>query len=408
MKKLPKATIPKPRLPKRLSFAHRHPFAVPIVTLSALVLFSLFGLLFFGGQTLEPDDAKVVSLHVDGKKQSVPTRATTVRQFLERAQINLSPEDVVEPAIDSQITSQIFSVNIYRARPVEIIDDQGKSTLTKTAETIPEVVAKRAGYNLYPEDNVTIAEPDQTIKDGVIGRQIVIDRAVLVKMNLFGTNYDVRTHAETVADLARERGVSIDNASVLPSPQTKLKPNDLVFITQPGKQIASTEEVVPFDQETVLDQNVPVGTTEVRTEGVPGKRAIVYEVSADGSKKILQEIVIAPAVKKVIVKGKKISSPNTSVAADKAALMSQAGIGSDQQSSADFIISRESGWRPAARNPRNCIGLGQKCNAASLISQCPNWETDAVCQLQHFNTYAVKRYGSWDKAYTFWQVNHWW
>ena len=145
-----------------------------------------------------------------------------------------------------------------------------------------------------------------------------------------------------------------------------------------------------------------------RTAGVVGKKAVVYEILANGQRKALQEIVLSNPVKKVVVKGKKVTAPNVSVAADKAALMAQAGIPADQHASVDFIISRESGWRPAATSANGCIGLGQRCNPSILINVCPNWATDPVCQLQHFNGYAVGRYGSWNQAYAFWSVNHWW
>jgi resuscitation-promoting factor RpfB len=392
----------------RPSFNHKHPFAIPVITLFCLIVFSLFGLLVFGGETIGPADSKVVQLHIDGKSQSIPTRAATVRELLDRVKIEVLPDDVVEPSIDTPITSEKFSINIYRAKPVVVVDEKGQKTLTKTAETTPRIIAKKAGYDLYPEDKIDIVPPDETLKDGVIGVQVAIDRATPVKMNLYGTTFDIRTHAETVADLAKERGLNFDQASVLPAPNTPLRAGELIFVTDPGKQIASAEEAIPNQEEVINDQGLPVGTTQVRIEGSAGRKAIVYELSPDGKKKILQEIVVTEPVKRVVVKGRRSTTPNHSVAADKAALMSQAGIPSSQQTSADYIISRESGWRPAARSANNCIGLGQRCNASILIKACPNWETDPQCQLRHFNSYAVGRYGSWDKAYTFWSVNHWW
>jgi uncharacterized protein YabE (DUF348 family) len=372
------------------------------------MVLSLFGLLMFGGQTIGANDNKVVQLYIDGKTRTIPTRAVTVRDMLDRINVSVSEGDVVEPSLDTPIGSERFNVNIYRARQVTVIDESGKKTIAKTAESTPDMMARSAGYTIYAEDRVLVDTPNQALKDGVIGAKIVIDRATPVKMNLYGTTYDVRTHAETVADLARERGIDYTNSSILPAPETPVQPNQLIFITDPGKQIATTEEIIPNEEEIINDQGLEVGTTQVRTEGASGRKAVVYEIRPDGSRVVLQEITIATPAKRVVVKGVKSKAPKTSVAADKSTLMSQAGISSDQHSSADFIISRESGWRPAARSANNCIGLGQKCNAASLMSACPNWETDAVCQLRHFNQYAVGRYGSWDRAYTFWSVNHWW
>ena len=406
-KKSVKKQQPKDGIIKR-SYNNRHPFVVPLATIVFLFFVSIFGFFMYGGQVLQPQDTKIIRFYSEGQNQSIITRAKTVKDFLERSKIEVKQGDVVEPALDTEITSHEFSVNLYKAKPVTVVDEKGKKTIIKTADTIPEVVAKRAGYKLYPEDIVEIVEPDKSLELGIVGTHINIDRATLIKMNLFGTTYDIRTHAETVADLAKERGISFDDKSVLPAPTTKLKDNQVVFITQPGKQLTTAEEPISFGEETILDQTLSAGTTEVRTEGVNGKRVAVYEVLSDGSKKLLQEIVLINPTNKVVVKGRKATVPNVSVAADKASLMAQAGISSDQYGSADFIISRESGWRPAARSSNNCIGLGQRCNPSVLINACPNWETDAVCQLQHFNSYAVGRYGSWNEAYAFWSVNHWW
>ena len=390
------------------SFAERHPFAVPLVTIGVLFVGSLFAFFMYGGQVVQPGDTKIIRFHSEGQNQSIITRAKTVQEFLDRSSIKIAEGDVVEPVADSEITSQEFSVNLYKAKPVTVIDENGNKTITKTADTIPEVIAKKAGYALYPEDIVKVTEPDKSLQQGIIGTNISINRATPIKMNLFGTTYEIRTHADTVAELAKERGISFDDKSVLPAPNTKLKDNELVFITQPGKQLTTAEETIPYEQENLTDPALALGVTEVRSPGAVGRRATVYEVLPNGQKTLLQQIVISNPVKRVVAKGKKVTAPNVSVAGDRATLMAQAGIPSDQYGSVDYIISHESGWRPAARSANNCIGLGQKCNAASLISACPNWETDPVCQLGHFNSYAVGRYGSWNQAYAFWTVNRWW
>lgn len=398
---------PKRGILKR-SFNDRHPLVVPALTMGFLLFATVFGFVMFGGQVVQPEDTKIVNFSSDGKTQSIVTRAKNVKEFLERSNIQIAQGDVVEPAIDTEIKSQKFSVNLYKAKPVTIVDEKGKKSVVKTADTIPEVVAKKAGYNLYPEDIVKVVEPDKSLENGIIVKEINIDRATLIKMNLFGSNFEIRTHAKTVADLAKERGIDFNDSSVLPAPTTPLKDNQVVFITQPGKQLVTAEEDLPFEEETVEDKTLTAGSSEVRQEGVAGKRVVVYEVLPDGARNVLQEIVLVKPTNKVTAKGRKPSTPNISVAADKANLMSQAGIPADQHASVDYIISRESGWRPGATNAGGCIGLGQRCNPSVLINACPNWETDAVCQLQHFNGYAVGRYGSWNEAYAFWSVNHWW
>jgi resuscitation-promoting factor RpfB len=381
---------------------------VPLVTVGVLSVGSVGLWLAYGGSVKGSDDVRQVRVSYDGKNKLVPTRAESVGDLLKNMNIVLTPEDVVEPAKDAPINKDNFSVNIYRARPVTIVDTNGDTLVKKIAEQEPKAVVKRAGISVYPEDVVVTRSQSLPLDNGVLGDRIEIDRAVPVKLSLYGATYDIRTQAKTVADLMKERHLDHSAGSVLPALTAPLTTNMAVFVTEPGRTITTSEESVEQPTEFVESVDLDIGKKETREEGAPGKKVVVYDVANDGSKRKIQEIIVLQPTKKVVAKGAKRSSPTQSVAADRAAIMSAAGIASSQQSSADYIIARESGWRPGARNASGCIGLGQKCNAASLARACPNWETDPVCQMQHFNGYAVGRYGSWEKAYAFWTVNHWW
>lgn len=284
---------------------HRHPFAIPVFTILALIAVTSLSFLLFGGQTVDPADKKVVKLSIDGKTQSIPTRAESVRDLLTRLNIQLNPQDVVEPAQDVPITGNGFSINIYHSRPVTIVDADKKIIVTRVAERRPADIAKKAGFTVYPEDRVDVTPPDETMSAGVIGEKIVIDRALPIKLSLYGATYDIRTQATTVADLAKERGIQYDNASVLPSPETRLKANDLVFITEPGKQITTVEEAIAQNIQYVDSVDLATGTNQVREEGTPGKRVAVYEVAKDGKKRLLQEVVVVQPVRKLVARGVK-------------------------------------------------------------------------------------------------------
>lgn len=91
----------------------------------------------------------------------------------------------------------------------------------------------------------------------------------------------------------------------------------------------------------------------------------------------------------------------TSSVATTVAYVAPAVSGNDAKA---FIYSRESGNNPNATNPSGCYGLGQDCNGV-LRSQCG---ADYACQDAYFTDYAMRRYGSWEAALGFWQVNGWW
>ncbi len=289
----------------KLNFRHRHPFVVPVITFFALFFASCIGLVMTGGETIGAKDSRIVQLYVDGKKRAVPTRASTVGEVLNRLDVELREEDVVDPAVDSPITGNNFSINIYRARPVTIIDSGGQKTRAKIADREPSDIARKAGLTIYPEDKLTAMSPAGVLHSGVIGEQIVIDRALPVKLSLYGTTYDIRTQAHSVAELVKERGIHYDQASVLPDPETALKANDIVFVTEVGKQIAVVEEAISPPVQYVDSADLDIGTTKTKEEGTPGKKVVVYDVAPNGAKKPLQEIVVLQPVRKLVARGVK-------------------------------------------------------------------------------------------------------
>ncbi len=100
------------------------------------------------------------------------------------------------------------------------------------------------------------------------------------------------------------------------------------------------------------------------------------------------------------------NKPKPTPANNREQLLKAAGVSSQDWAAADFIISHESSWRPTVLNQEGCIGLGQRCPASVLLTDCP--DLSEVCQIKHFSRYAVARYGSWWGAYSFWQKNSWW
>ena len=302
------------------SFNDRHPFVVPVVTLFFLIIFFSVGFLIFGGKDVAPADSKIVNLYVDGERRTIPTRASTVREMLDNSGVEYTKKDLIEPGLDTQISGRNFSVNIYRAKQVTVVDENGKTVTAKVPDTTPVVMATAAGFKLYPEDIVEIEEPDISLGEGVIGTKVIINRATPIQLNLYGKNYNIRTHAETVADLINERNLTVDGNSVLPKPGTKLKPNDVVFITDINNKIALVEEQIAQPIEYISAADLIVGVEEVREEGRPGKKVVVYSIGDDGSRVPLQEIIVTNPVRKLVARGTKPDPANNFDGSFEAAL----------------------------------------------------------------------------------------
>lgn len=103
------------------------------------------------------------------------------------------------------------------------------------------------------------------------------------------------------------------------------------------------------------------------------------------------------------------SAPAFNPSGSKADWMRAAGISDSDFGYVDYIISHESGWDYHAVNRSSgAYGLPQSLPAGKLASAGADWRDNPVTQLRWAHNYAVGRYGSWEAAYHFWTVNHWW
>lgn len=397
-------------------FFSRHPFLIPVASFIMLFVIGLGLFVSLGGQTVGAADKRIVEVFYDGKNQTVPTRAKYVKELLTKLSITVGPKDTVEPALDTPIVEDNFKINVYRARAVEVIDGS-KKTVVQSASKSPRIVAKEAGLTLNKEDGASFTRPDEDIKGPLVAERLVVTRSVTIRVSLYGVLGDYRTLAKTVGGFLDEKNILLKQGETTQpvSIDAPITENMLLSINLPGKQVASISEDIPFKTQTQNNPSLAAGQTKVVQAGVNGKRAVLYEVALNDAgievgRKPLQTVTLVEPVPEIREKGT-LAAATYSVSADKATLMAAAGIDPSQFASVDYIIQKESNWRPGAINSIGCIGLAQRCPSGgtnALVAMCPSWQTDPVCQLRHFSNYANGRYGSWNNAYQVWVVQRWW
>jgi uncharacterized protein YabE (DUF348 family) len=409
---------------RRVKRVVRHPlFTIPTATFMILLALSVAGFITLNGGSpkLRPSDSHIVIVSHDKKEQTVPTRANTVGELLQRINVKLNPGDVVEPTPDTQIVEDNFRVNVYRAVPVTVIDG-GQKSFAYTAAATPRSIVKQAGVHVYPEDNLKLLPTDNFLTEASVGERVVIDRATPINMNLYGTPVVIRTHANTVGELLKEKNIKLSkDDSVQPKPSAPLAANAQVFVVRKGTQIVTEEQPVDMPVQSVEDDSLTFGTTVVRQQGAPGKKLITYAVQLQNGKeigrKVIQEVVSQQPVSQVVAKGKAVQIPG-----DKQGVMRLAGISPGDFAYVDYIVSRESGWCPTklqgqyggcpggppASIPSGLgYGLVQATPGSKMASAGGDWQVNPVTQLKWASGYA-SRYGGWGGAYAHWQTNHNW
>jgi uncharacterized protein YabE (DUF348 family) len=384
----------------------RRPYLLPIAGFLLGLLIVGVILLANGGRPVQTSDSHIVYLFDNGgKQQTLDTKAATVGDLVKKLPLHLISQDVVEPSLDTPIVEDNFRVNVYRARPVTVTDEQGSKTVAVTAQKSPRVVAQDAGLNIYPEDSATFAQG--TLKENVIGEKVVIDRATPVFFNLYGTPLTIRTHASTVADLLKEKKIKVASGDqVQPALATPLTPNLQVFVARMGTQIQTVEEVVPAPTQIVPDATLSLGASATRQTGSPGKRAITYQIETKNgqvaTRTVIQTVVIQEPVPTIVARGTRVL-----VTGDKSSWMAAAGISEDDYGYVNYIVSHESNWNYQAANSSGTYGLCQALPGSKMASAGADWQSNPVTQLRWCSGYA-SRYGGWGGAYNFWVSHHYW
>ncbi|MFZ1301332.1 MAG: ubiquitin-like domain-containing protein [Candidatus Microsaccharimonas sp.] len=381
-----------------------------IVTVSLAIL-GLFGLIM-GTFITHPVAAaqqagRLISVHDRGKETVFLTEADTLEQAFKEVGIEVDPRDAVEPAINEKLVASDYQVNIYRARPVTVVDGSTRLKVVTPYQTAEQIVAD-AGISLNQEDTTSLSRSTDFVSDGA-GLKLTIDRATPLTLDLYGKKTEIRTQAETVGDMFKEKNIKLtenDRASL--SDATPISEGMEIRVWREGIQTISADEAVAFAVEQIKDADRPVGYKEVQTVGVQGMRSVTYEIEVRDGKEVSRTEIAAivttqPQTQIEIIGSKPATLPYTG-GGSKTDWLAASNIPEESWGYADFMVSKESGWNPNAVNKSSgACGLSQALPCSKLG---PNWN-DPVVALNWMNSYVNGRYGGWQGAYNFWQKNHW-
>ncbi|HUC79009.1 MAG TPA: ubiquitin-like domain-containing protein [Candidatus Saccharimonadales bacterium] len=391
-----------------------HPMFIPLVAGIILFFLAIIIFIFFSATTVTYNSSRVVELYNGGKIEIIPTTATTVGDLIKRLKIVINPGDIVDPSQNTPILTNGFRINIYRVHPVTI-SENGQSKVILTADVNPRVIAVEAGYTIYPQDYVNDVTNPTELSQNIIGQVISIIPAIPVNLTLYGTQVTIRTHAVTVADFLDQNKIKTTNGSnVIPSLTTPITSGMQVLVVPVGEQLISEQQAIPYSTQNVNNPDLPYDTTTVAQQGVNGSELVVEQVSTVNgvtTNTPIQSVVINQPIPEIVDLGTGIASVD---GGNNITWLRSSGINTSDYSYVNYIMNRESHWNPDDINSIGCIGIGQSCPSArtgipSLALACPDWQTDAVCQLNFFNGYVVSHgYGDWANAAAHEQNYGWW
>jgi uncharacterized protein YabE (DUF348 family) len=358
-------------------------------------------------------NGRLMTVHDRGSEKVFLSKANTVGDALKEAGIPFDATDAVEPAVTEPLVATDYQVNIYRSRPVIVVDGVS-SRVVMTPYQTPVKIAKHAGITLYDEDTTAINPTNDIINEGA-GLRMTIDRATQFSFTLYGKKIDARTQATTVGAMLKEKNIILATNDILSVDQSApIVTGMAVELWRNGVQTVTQDEEVKFETEQIKDADQPVGYKKVQTPGVIGKRTVTYEVEMKNgqelSRKEIQSVVTAQPQKQVEVVGAKLPTPTNPTEAQALGhqMMLDYGFGEDQWPCLYNLWMRESGWRTTAGNQSSgAYGIPQALPASKMASAGPDYLTNAATQITWGLGYVKGRYATPCGAWSSFQSKGW-
>lgn len=289
---------------------------IPYGTIAAVICFFVAILAFSWATQAQASSPRLsagerlISIHDRGRERGLLTHATTLRDVFKEAKIAIDPNDMVEPGLDEKLVATNYEVNIYRARPVTIVDGAVKKRVMSPYQT-PDQIAKAADMKLHDEDTTAMdASTDMAIGSGV---QLVITRATPFTFVLYGKKTTAYTQAGTVGEMLQQKNITLGKKDTLSvAKTTKITAGMKVEIWREGKQTVTEDQDVAFDVEEIQDTDHEVGYRRVQTPGVKGKKTVTYEIvmknGKEVSRKEIQSVILKKSEKEVVIVGTKMKN----------------------------------------------------------------------------------------------------
>jgi uncharacterized protein YabE (DUF348 family) len=240
---------------------------------------------------------RLITIHDRGNSMVILSHAMTVGDALKEANIDVDVKDAVEPAVDQQLVASDYQVNIYRARPVIIVDGSIKTKVITPYQTTKQI-AESADIKLYDEDITLLERTEDIVSDGA-GLQMIIDRAVPINLTLYGKTSVVRTQANTVSEMLVEKGIILGDSDRLSlDVSTAITEGMNLRVWREGKQTITLEEPVKFDIEKIENADLAVDYREVKTAGKDGLRSVSYEITIQDGVEVKRTEIASITLKK--------------------------------------------------------------------------------------------------------------
>lgn len=278
---------------------------IGIAAIAVILIVSVISAVLFIGTK------QTVALTVNGKQQVVNTHADTVGDLLNEQNIQVSDADLVSPSLNTKIEEGI-SIKWEQAKKITITVDGKKQTIQTAANQVSEVLAE-AKIEVSEQDKLT---PGLDAKVGP-DTNIAIEKAFQVTLVDGVNEMKVWSTSTTVADFLKQQEIQMNEFDRVEQRMDELViPNDVIQVVRVEKVTDVVEAATNFAVETRKDKNLLKGKEKVVQEGKKGSVKQTYEIISENGKPVARilkgEEVVSDPAKKVVAVGTKVVTASVS------------------------------------------------------------------------------------------------
>ncbi|MGE7093879.1 ubiquitin-like domain-containing protein [Lysinibacillus sp. NPDC048646] len=271
-----------------------------VIRITTLVLFvTVISFVLYQGTK------KTVTLDADGEAIEVATHAKTVEEFLQNQNIDVAAHDKISPSLNTKIVNGI-AITWEQAKEVTISVD-GNQSKVWTTEKLVKNILKDANIEVSEHDALVQGLDTEVGADNKIDIQKAFQVALVEGLE----KRQVWSTSTTVANFLKQQGVQLNEFDrVENNLEDVITPESKIAIVRVEKVIDVVEDSLDFAVEKKQDASLQKGKEKVVTAGEKGSISRTYEVVKENGKVVAKNLqsekVVKEPTKRVVSVGTKM------------------------------------------------------------------------------------------------------
>ncbi len=230
--------------------------------------------------------------------------SSTVKQAIDEAEIQLSENDEVSPALDTALKT-VDEINLKRYAEVSVNHNGEVKKLSLLGATVADAI-NEAGIKLKKNEVVNF-NVEAYLTDGM---EIVITECVNVHFTVDGNTEDILTPSCTVNEFLDNQGVTLGKDDIVTKSLKTVIDSDTELAVKrvTFKTVTETEDI-KYETVYKTSSSMKEGTSKVSQKGKNGQKTVKYQITyidgKESERKALEEKVVNEPVDEIVIRGPK-------------------------------------------------------------------------------------------------------